>query len=104
MERVYAQVQIDQAFGPAQHFDTIGSLVSVVAQNAFVVAGVVAFGILVFGGFAIITGAGSGDSKKLEQGRKAMTGAALGLVLIVGSFWIIQILETLTGMTLLPTR
>jgi len=104
MDRVHAQVNIEQIFTPAQNFNTIGSLVSVVAQNAFVLAGVIAFIILIFGGFAIIIGAGSGDSKQLEKGKQAMTGAAIGLIIIVGSFWIIQILETITGMTLLPTQ
>ncbi len=104
MERVFAQVNIKDAFPPAKNFDTIGALVSVVAQNAFVLAGVIAFVFLIFGGFAIIMGAGAGDTKQLETGRKAMTGAAVGLIIIVGSFWIIQILEKLTGITLLPTR
>jgi hypothetical protein len=104
MERTLAQVNIQKSFPPAENFDTIGSLVSVVAQNAFVFAGVIAFVILIFGGFAIIMGAGAGDTKQLEQGKKAMTGAAIGLIIIIGSFWIIQILETLTGMSLLPTK
>lgn len=104
MERVYAQVRLDQTFEPAQHFDTIGSLVSVVVQNAFVFAGVIAFVLLILGGFGFIVGAGAGDTKQLEQGRKTLTGAAIGLLVIVGSFWIMKILETLTGVPLLPTR
>lgn len=101
MKPVFAQVAISSVFQPAQSFDTFGSLISVIVKNAFMVAGVIAFVLLVVGGFGIIVGAG-GDPKKLEQGKQAVTAAVIGLIIIVGSFWIIQILEVLTGKTLLP--
>ena len=106
MEQVFAQVDISQTFQPAQHFKTVGDLISVVIPNVFVLAGIITFVLLVFGGFGMIVGAGSGDSKKLEEGRKAITGAVVGLIIVVASIWIIQIIETLTGMNgkLLPMR
>lgn len=106
MEQVFAQVDIGSSFAPAKNFDTIASLVSVVSQNAFVIAGVVAFVLLILGGFGFIVGAGAGDTKQLEQAKKTITGAVIGLILILGSFWIIQIVETLTGMKgkLLPAQ
>lgn len=106
MERVLAQVNIADSFPPATTFETVGSLVSVIGQNAFVLAGVIAFVILIFGGFAILTGAGAGDTKQLEKGKQAMTGAVIGLLIIIGSFWILQIIETITGMKgkFLPTQ
>lgn len=104
MHPVFAQVDIKSKFTPASNFDTIGSLVSVISSNAFTIAGIIAFIFLILGGFGYIVGAGSGDTKQLEQGRKAITGAVVGLIIIVGSFWIIQIIETITGMVLLPTR
>ncbi len=97
-------VDIGKAFaanGP--HFDTIGSLVSVIVQNAFMLAGVIAFVLLVVGGFGMITSAG-GDTKSLEKGKQAVTAAVLGLVVIIGSFWIVQLIQYLTGVTLLPTK
>lgn len=104
MERIFAAVNIESVFPPANNFNQIGPLVSVVAQNAFMIAGVIAFVFLILGGFGFIIGAGAGDTKQMEQGKKAITGAAIGIVIILGSFWIIQIIETLTGMTLLPTK
>jgi hypothetical protein len=105
MGKVFAEVRIDEVFTPAKDFRTLGDVVSVVVQNAFVLAGIIAFVLLIASGFGIIASAGSGDTKKLEQGKKAITGAVLGLIIIVGSFWIIQIIETLTGMQgkLLPS-
>jgi hypothetical protein len=103
MEKVFAQTPVDigTAFAPAKSFNTIGSLVSVIVKNAFMLAGVIAFVLLVIGGFGMIAGAG-GDSKSLEKGKQAVTGAVIGLIVIIGSFWIIQIIEVLTGKTLLP--
>jgi hypothetical protein len=106
MERVFAAVDIEQTFAPAGTFKDIGSLVSVIVPNVFTLAGIIAFVLLILGGFGFIVAAGAGDSKKMEQGKKTLTGAAVGLIIILGSFWIIQIVETLTGMKgqLLPTK
>ncbi len=101
MERVYAQVAIEDVFTPAQNFNQIGPLVSVIVKNAFMLAGVIALVLLILGGFGIIAGAG-GDTKQLEQGKKTITGAIVGLIVIIGSFWIVQIIETITGLTLVP--
>ncbi|HUD19197.1 MAG TPA: hypothetical protein VMR81_02035 [Patescibacteria group bacterium] len=102
MQQVYAEVDLQSSFPSITHFTDIGSLVTVVAKNAFVIAGVIMFALLVFGGFGMIMAGGSGDTKKLEEGKKAITGAVIGLIIIVGSFWIIQIVEKLTGLILLP--
>jgi hypothetical protein len=98
MERVYAQVNIGSEFPAVTRFKDIGSLVSVIVPNAFVLAGILIFILLVLAGFGMIAAAGSGDSKKLESGKKTITAAVIGLIVIVGSFWIIQIIESLTGM------
>ena len=98
MGMVFAQESIENLFQPAQNFQKLGDIVSVVVQNAFVLAGVLAFALLVFAGFGMITAAGSGDTKKMESGKKAISAAVIGLILIISSFWIIQVLETLTGL------
>lgn len=84
-------------------FDTFGALVTVIVQNAFVLAGVISFLLLVFGGFGVIIAAGSGDTKQLEKGKQTITYAVLGLILVVTSYWIIQIIETVSGISLLGT-
>ncbi len=108
MKPIYAAVDIKDAFGSGfasgKPFDQLGSIVSVIVQNAFVLAGIIAFVLLIFGGIGVIVSAGSGDTKKLEEGKKAMTGAVAGLLIIVASFWILQLVETLTGITLLPIK
>lgn len=101
MEKILAQVDIKDVFAPAKSFNTFGDLVNVIIRNAFVFAGVIAFVLLVGAGFSIIVSAGSGDSKKMEQGKKAMTGAVLGLIIVVTSVWLVEIIEKVTGLKLL---
>ena len=66
-------------------------------------AGVIAFVLLVLGGFGIIVGAG-GDPKQMEKGKQTVTGAVIGLLVVIGSFWIVQLIQYLTGTQLLPMK
>ncbi len=98
MQRVYAEVNIANEFPSLTKFTNLGGVLSVIIPNAFMLAGVIAFLLIVFAGFGMIQAAGSGDTKQMESGKKAITGAVIGLIVILGSFWIIQIIETLTGL------
>jgi len=100
MDRVFAQVNL-QEFAPSKNLSTFADLVNVIVKNAFMLAGLLAFIILVFGGFSVIMGAGSGDTKQMEKGKNAITGAVVGILIVVVSVWIIQILETITGQPIL---
>lgn len=103
MERIFA-LEIGSVFSPANTFPTFGSVVQVVVKNAFVLAGVISFVLLVFGGFGVIMAAGSGDTKSLEKGKQAITGAITGLIVVVCSLWIVQLIEKVTGISLLTPR
>lgn len=94
-------VDLSRDFAPAKTFGTVGSFVSVITQNIFTIAGLIALILLIFGGFQYIVSAGSGDTKQLEKGKQAITGALIGLVLIFCSFWIIQLLEIVLGIKIL---
>ncbi len=89
-------------FSPAQNITTFGQLVTTILTNVFVLAGIVALFILVIGGITMIMG-GGGDSKKLEQGKQAITYAILGLIVIATSTWIVQILGEILGFNPLDT-
>jgi hypothetical protein len=97
---VYA-VDIATVFAPANTFKDFGSLVSVIVRNAVIFAGIISFVLLILGGFSVIVGAGSGDTKKLEGGRKAITGAVIGLLIVVLSVAIVQVIATITGLPIL---
>jgi FtsH-binding integral membrane protein len=112
MERIFADgdnpayagssgFSLDSVFEPAKNFKDLGSLTNVLVQNAFTIAGVIFLALLIFGGFQFIVAAGGGDAKKLEQGKQALTTAVIGLVIVIGSVWIVQIIEMLTGLKLI---
>ncbi len=89
-------------FSPATSFPTFGDFVGIVIKNAFVVAGLLSFIILILGGFRLIVA--GGDTKKLDQARGAVSGAVTGLILVVSSYWIVQIVEAITGLPLLSPK
>lgn len=94
MEQIFA-VDI-KSLAPA-NFTTFGDIVSIIVRNAVVLAGIISFVLLIFGGFGVIVNAGSGDAKKLEESKKAVTAAVTGLIIIVTSVLIVQLIATVTG-------
>lgn len=97
---VYA-VNIYDVFAPAKTFGDFGSIVTLIVKNAVVFAGIISFILLILGGFGVIVGAGSGDTKKLEQSKRAVTGAVVGLLIVVLSVLIVQVIATITGADIL---
>ncbi len=82
----------------------VGSLVSTLVSNAFVLAGIILLFMLVFGGIGILSGAGSNDPERAAKGKQAATSAVIGFIIIFASYWIIQIIEQVTGVGILsPT-
>lgn len=102
MERIFA-VDLQGTSETFKSFTTFGSLVNVIIQNAYVFAGIISFLLLVFGGLGVIIAAGSGDTKQLEKGKQTVTYAVLGLILVVTSYWIVQIIQKVSGISLLGT-
>jgi hypothetical protein len=97
IERVFAESL--QNLAPNPELTNYGMVVTAIVKNAFVLAGIISFILLIFGGFNVIVAAG--DAKKAQQGKTAITGAITGLLLVLGSFWIIQIIEVITGRQIL---
>ena len=102
MQQVYAE-SISNAFPLANTFTHYGDLVTVIVKNAYVLAGIISFILLIVGGMGVIMGAGSGDTKQLEQSKKAITGAVIGLIVVVTSVLIVQLIATITGSDVLKS-
>jgi hypothetical protein len=62
-----------------------------------VVSGVIFFVLMIIGGIGVIRGAGSGNEEDLKKGQKAITSALLGFLIIFVSYWIIQLVQIITG-------
>lgn len=96
---VYA-VDIGEIFSPAEKFGTLADFINVIIPNLYLLAGIILFILLVAGGFMVIAGAGSGDADQTGKGQKAVTYALAGFVIIFVSYWIIKIVETVTGVSI----
>lgn len=79
---------------------TIGSLVTVfsnVIQAVTALAGIILFVMLVIGGYTFLFS--GGDQKKLEKAKGTLTGAIIGLVILVSSYLILMLIQKATGTT-----
>ena len=76
---------------------TIGDLVSLFLKAAFVIAGILILVLFLVGGFSIIAGAGRDNPEAAEKGKSAITSAVIGFVVIFAAYWIIKIIEVITG-------
>lgn len=98
-------VDIGQEFFGGAHIlrnvTGIGQLVSIIASNALVFAGIIMLFILVFGGFSIIAGAGRDNPEQAARGKQAATTAVIGFIIIFAAYWIIQLIELITGLDIL---
>lgn len=65
----------------------------------FPLAGMILFVMLVWGGVEVL--ATSATKKSMEAGTKRATTALLGFLLLFVAYWLIQIIETIFGITIL---
>lgn len=107
MERtLLAQVDLGKEFllqpggtAVAEVYDSPGTLISSLLPNVYTAAGILVFFFILVGGFKIVS---NPDSKKgVEEGKKSLTYAIMGLAVLFSAFWIIQIIQVLTGVKIL---
>lgn len=97
-----ADVNIGQELGSVYgRGKGLNDLVSVVLRNSIVIAGVILLFLLIFGGISIMASAGSSNKEGTARGKKAVTSALIGFLIIFVAYWIIQLLGFLTGLNLL---
>ena len=49
----------------------------------------------------MIAGAGKSDPKTVETGKKAATSALIGFIVVFSAYWIVKLIETITGLSLI---
>jgi Zn-dependent protease with chaperone function len=79
----------------------IGGIISTLINNVYILAGIVLFILLIVGGLGFIMGAGSDNPEQAKKSKSAITSALIGFVVIFCSYWIIRIIEILTGFYIL---
>lgn len=80
---------------------TISSFVSNALTASISISGIILLFILIGGGIAIIQGAGSNDPQAIDKGKKAATGALIGFIVVFSAYWIVKLIEQLTGLPLI---
>lgn len=94
------QLGTGKSIGQVDAYKSLGNFVSAILPTTFVVSGIILFVLIVFGGLMMVVNAGSGDAKKAEQGKNALTSGIIGMVLIFCAYWIIKLIEFITGITI----
>ena len=88
-----------QGTSATTQYTGVGSLINNILLNIYIAGGLVVFFMIVFGGFTII--ANAGDSHKIQEGGKTITSAIIGLLVLFASYWIIQLIQVITGVSIL---
>lgn len=74
-------------------FDNIGTAITSLLPFVFIIGGIVMGGMLIIGGFDILTSMGS--EEKLKAGSERIKNALIGFLLLFGSYWLAQIAQVL---------
>lgn len=82
-------------------FPTVGTFINVLVKNSLTLAGIIFLILLLVGGLTFIINAGNGDAKKAAQGQQTLTTALIGFLVVFLSFFIVQIIEVITGVNIL---
>lgn len=83
----------------AAELSTPGGIISRALTFAFPIAGLALFVMIVAGGLQIL--AGATNAKSLEEGKKRVTMAIVGFLILFASYWVAQILEIIFGVKIL---
>lgn len=87
--------------GFLRNLTDVGKFVSIIVSNAMVIAGVILLFFMVFGGISMIAGAGNQNPEQVAKGRQAITSALIGFIIVFAAYWIVQLIEVLTGVQIL---
>ena len=85
-------------------YTSFSDIINLVLKNSITIASIILIALLIFGGITFIINAGNGDAKKADQGKKTITAALIGFVIVIFSYVIIKIIETITGLDILQSN
>lgn len=105
-DTLITQVNLGEAYklrvnGPAvaEVYSTPADLINAILPNIYVFAGILLFIFIFAAGFKMVMN--PDDKKAVEDGKKAFFYAIGGFILLIASFWIMQIVGVLTGVNVL---
>ncbi len=90
---------LEEAYNPP--FKNLGQLVSSLLNNIFYLAGFLLIILFLAAGYSFMMAAGKGESNSFEKGKKTLTAALLGFAIIIASYFLVQLIELITGVNIL---
>ena len=93
------KLQDNTPIGSIAEFQSIGGLISSWLPNIYILGGILVLILIIASGLMWIGNAG--DIKKIEESQKILTFAIMGFIFLFASYWIIQIVQVLTGVPIL---
>jgi len=76
-------------------YQSVYPIVSVVLRNIYILTAIILFVFIFIAGLGMIINAGNAEKQK--QSSQTLTSAVLGFIIMFASYWIIKIIEYLTG-------
>lgn len=99
MTRYLAQFSVNdtEIYSPLNsQFDSIGSIFNILLPIIFSIAAIILFFILMWGGFDLVMS--RGEQEKISAARSKITAGIIGFVLLVLSFFLVQVLSYVFGL------
>jgi len=81
--------------------NTIADIANPIIQTIYILAGIITLAGLIYGGLMYAMGANQSEAPRIEAGKRALTWSIIGLVILIGIFWIVQLLEIFLGIDIL---
>lgn len=78
-------------------FTSLASLVTFLLPKVLLLGGIIFFIMVIIVGFGILKGAGSEDAQAKEKTKNYLTYGLVGLSIMFGAYWILQIINYITG-------
>ena len=85
-------------------FPSLSVLINIILTNSLTIISVLLVILLVVGGVQYIIGAGGDDPKKAQAAKTMITDAIIGFFLVFCVYFIIQIVEVITGLKILNSN
>ncbi|MCS7092567.1 MAG: hypothetical protein NZM26_04415 [Patescibacteria group bacterium] len=86
---------------PTEEVTGLGTMVSIFVSNAIILAGIIFFFMIIYAGIQILTAAGQKNAQGMENAKKTLTTSFIGFSLVLGSFFIVRIIEQITALDIL---
>lgn len=86
-------LQLSNGVPVSEVYDSPAFLVNLFVRNLFVIGGVIIFIMVFYAGFKFI----QDDTKGKDEAKKILTAAIVGAITMFSAYWILQIVQVLTG-------